>query len=377
MSNPESKFGCILLSIPFVGLILLVGQCRSCSNKKEKAHFQKAIAEKLVEKNIQTEAFNAEIQSYLNEYAPSLAVKRRETLRAIEEAQTTRTKLSMQIDKFPTEAAKSIFREKVGQYDLMIRKLNKLLATINHETTIALARKEAREIEGVGIGEMDSEALLIKDAESILSEAALLNSDSDPTRGDKPNPADSDASAPRLKQNAGVLDQGGLASSEAPENPPSPMPTPPESAADKLLRKTNQLSQKVKDAMATLANSTQDESAESPPAPGPAPQSGQPPVRTPAPEPLPAKPAKPFIDPAAIEREIRSLNASIATHQANLDKASARIREITKNHTRPVVSGSRQHQEIQAIQSAIETSNEALPRLSNLRDKLEAELERK
>ena len=358
MSDFESKVGCVIIALPVVGLALLVGQCRSCSKKKDSVRQQKADAAQVVEQTKRMDALTVEIQSFLKDYAPSLAVKREETVRAIEDARVTRGKLSAKIDKYPTEEAKAIFREKVGRYDRMIRSLNKLLTTIDHEATTALANREAREIEGGGIEGMDSEAL-IDSAESILKQAALLKSDSDAT------PGDGSRTKAKPESPTSVND-------DAAESPPATPAPKEDSLFEKTLKQAEKLAEQVRRATETNGDPSGDETAKADPLPVPPPKPKQP--SPPKPK-APVKPSTPPIDRAAIEKEIRSLNAAIATHEDNLNRAWARVREITKNHTVPVVRGSRQHQEIQAIQRAIETSEEQLPGLKNRRDELKAKLE--
>ena len=352
--------------VAVIGLSLTVVMCRSCGGKKKAAvQEQKAKAEQVVQQAKRTDALKIELQSFLKDYAPSLAVKREETIRAIEDARETRGKFSAKIDKYPTEDTKAIFRNKVARYDQMIRKLSQLLATIDQDAMIALAEREARSIEGGGIEGMDSEAL-INSAESILKQAALLKSDSESVSGPggapKPGAGASPSDPSSTTEGSGSL--------QIP--PPADQPPAPESKFDKLLRQADDLAKRVKTATDSIRTPEPEPADEPAPASKPAPKIT--PLSPPKTKPTP-KPAPPPIDRAAIEGEIRRLDASIATHEANLNRAWARVNEISKNHTVPVVRGSRQHQEIQAIERAIQLSESQLPGLKDRRELLRGQLQ--
>ncbi len=86
------------------------------------------------------------------------------------------------------------------------------------------------------------------------------------------------------------------------------------------------------------------------------------------------KPATPALDREATTKEIRRLDASIATTESNLDRAWARVKVISHNHTVPVVRGTPQHQEVMALQRVIEDCEAQLPGMKNRRDELNAKL---
>lgn len=85
----------------------------------------------------------------------------------------------------------------------------------------------------------------------------------------------------------------------------------------------------------------------------------------------------PVVDLEAIQREIRRLDASIANNEANLNQAWARIKQITRNGTVPIVKGSRQHVEYLQAHRVLQESEAQLPGLKNRRQILNGQIEGK
>lgn len=88
--------------------------------------------------------------------------------------------------------------------------------------------------------------------------------------------------------------------------------------------------------------------------------------------------ADPFASPAVnrevIQKEIRRLDASISTNEANLNQARARLNQITRNGTVPIVKGSRQHVEYLIAHRVLEDCEAQLPDLKNRRELLKSQI---
>ena len=160
------KLGCIIIVAIVVGILTVIvsGPCRRYSTEMQAVQ--------------NTEAFNKELVAFLEKYDPPLSSKRQEIRRAIQDNQVIRNKLHAKIKKYPSEEAKEIFRTKVVRYDEVIWRLNHLLAAIDKNAQVAMARRDARIEEGGGIGSKDSQQL-IDSAKGILKQAAALQNDSE------------------------------------------------------------------------------------------------------------------------------------------------------------------------------------------------------
>lgn len=332
MSDKSGKSGCVWTVVIVVGICLLVGRCRSCSNEKKSVRDEKVQVSKAVTQTKKRQPFKEKLATFLAEYEPSLSARRDETILAIRSNEETRNKLRANIDEFPGEEAKAFFRGKVERYDKTIRQLNQLLAAIDSKAEIAMAQREASLTEGGGMQEADSQALL-DSAAIILSQAAALQNDLEVLSND-------DA---------------------APSVPSEQLPDKKEKPADPRIKELEKMADNVAAAL-ELMNKREAEEAKH----GNAPASQKPTQPSPKAEIAP--------DRETIQKEIRRLDASIAIDEANLNRAWARIHQITRNGTVPIVKGSKEHVAYVSAHRILVDCEARLPGLKNRRDDLKAML---
>jgi hypothetical protein len=357
MSENSGNSGCVWTVVAVIGIALLVGQCRSCSNKKKTVQKEKVQAAQMVIETKQQQSFNEELVAFLAEYDPPLSAKRAETIQAIGDNQEIRYKLRTKIDKYPSEEAKAIFRTKAERYEKMIQQLNQLLAAIDKNATIAMAQREASVDEGGGMQSADSQTL-IDSAAIILKQAASLQNDLESFSNDKP----------LLDKNTkpvGTLKDEVLNKSDSDANPSSLLGAPEDPKMKALSDKADELEKMADKAAKALETIRKNEAA---PAQTPKPPADQ--------KTAPAVPKpKPAMDREAVQKEIRRLDASIANNEANLNQAWARINQITRNGTVPIEKGSRQHVEYLNAHRVLQDCEAQLPELKSRRDFLKGKLE--
>ena len=364
MSDKSGKSGCVWTVIAVIGMALLVGQCRSCSNKKKTVQKEKVRAAQMVLETKHQQSFNEELVAFLAEYDPPLSAKRAETIQAIGDNQEIRYKLRKKIDKYPSEEAKAIFRNKAERYEKMIQQLNQLLAAIDKNATIAMAQREASVDEGGGMQSADSQTL-IDSAAIILKQAAALQNDLESVTNDKPTlPA---ATAPLLEKSTkpeGTITDEVLKKNDSAGNPASFLPITEDPKMKALSDKADELERMADKAAKALETIRKKEAASA--------QDPKPPANR---KPAPASPKpKPAVDREAIQKEIRRLDASIANNEANLNQAWARIKQITRNGTIPIEKGSRQHVEYIQAHRVLEECEAQLPDLKNRREMLKGQI---
>lgn len=320
-------------------LVLLVGQCRSCSDKKKTVQNEKMQAAEAILMAKERQSFKQELATFLAEFDPSLSAKRDETLRAIRDNQEIRDKLRANIEKFPTPEAKAIFQDRAERYERMIEQLNQLLTAIDKNAEIAMAQVEVSRNEGAGIQEADSQGLL-DSAAMILRHSSALQEDLEAFTNDDGTPSAPDEQRSNEEQEAA------------------------DPKIQELAAKASELEKMADQAAAALELINKNDPAQ--PEQENAPKSQKPtaPTRNPG----------PILDQEAIQKEIRRLDASIATKEANLNRAWARINKITRNGTIPIVKGSRQHVEYLSIHRVLTDSETQLPPLKNRREALKAKI---
>ncbi|NQX02907.1 hypothetical protein HQ447_19795 [bacterium] len=81
------------------------------------------------------------------------------------------------------------------------------------------------------------------------------------------------------------------------------------------------------------------------------------------------------MDRETTHKEIRRLDAAVANNEANLNQAWARIKQITRNGTVPILKGSRQHVDYLVAHRVLEDCKAQLPDLQSRRDLLREQLE--
>ncbi len=350
--------------VAVIGFSILVGQCRSCSNKKKTVQKEKIRAAQVVIETKQQQSCDQELVAFLAEYDPPLSAKRAETIQAIGDNQEIRNKLRSKIDKYPSEEAKAIFRNKAERYEKMIQQLNQLLAAIDKNATIAMAQREASVDEGGGMQSADSQTL-IDSAAIIMKQAALLQNDLKSFANDKP--VLSVASTLLLDKDskpAGTITDLVLSKTNSERNPSSLLAVPEDPKMKVLSDKADELEKMAAKAANALETMRKNETAAAqdpkPPANRKLAQTGQNPKRA--------------VDQEAIQKEIRRLDAAIANDEANLNQAWARIKRITRNGTAPILKGSRQYVEYQQAHRVLEDCEAQLPELKNRREMLKGHL---
>lgn len=302
---------------------------------------------------------------FLSDYAPSLKAKRDEVRQVISGVKDKKEMLQKARKNYKSKDAIAKIDNTISQIDEELARLGKAIVSLDNKIEDAMAAKDIRKADSGGLQSGESRELL-DSTDSILRQAnELKQSIEDEAEGTSVPSNDQTNSAQSGEKPVNFHTDS---TAPLPRDAADKSPTGPESDFDTLLREANKLSQPEPGGTKSPSK----------PNPGELPKPGS--RKTPSQgskPPPPAKPAGPTRDRAAIETEIRQLDASIATHEDNLNRAWARVNAITRNHTVPVVRGSRQHQEIQAIERAIQLSESQLPGLKNRRDELKAKLEGK
>lgn len=361
MSDKTGKSGCIWIVVAVLGMTFLVGQCRSCSNKKKTDQQENIRAEQAA---IETKQFNQELVEFLAEYDPPLSTKRGETIRAIKDNQEICDKLRAKIDKYPGEEAKAIFRTKAERYEKMIQQLNQLLAAIDKNASIAMAQREASADEGGGMQSADSQ-LLINSASAILKQAASLQDDVESFSNDKPAPTDN--TSPQLEKSTsttGSITEDNLNKTDPLGTSPPLLTVAEDPKMKSLSDKADEVKRITDKAAAALETMRKNEAVTAQNPKSSSEQKADSPSSNP----------KPAMDREAIQKEIRRLNAAISNNEASLNQARARMNQITRNGTVPIVKGSRQHVEYLIARRSLEESESQLPELRYQRDLLNEQL---
>jgi hypothetical protein len=284
-----------------------------------------------------------DFDKFLSENSPALKVQRDQIVATIADIKARRKELKVARSKYRSEAARTKMDYFIQQVDAELQQTEMDLKALDEKIELAMVEKDRNHADAGGLRTKESEELasLAHDALKKANELRqLMENDGEekPTRTNVRKPS--------------------LATD--PDSRSDSNPSLPRDASDKS---------PTGPAPAVTETSTKPKTGE---LPKPDPRKTQ----SPGPKPT-AKPAPPPIDREAIQKEIRRLDAAIATTEANLNAAWDRVKAISHNHTVPVVRGSRQHQEIQLLERVIQNCETQLPGLKDRRDQLKAKLEDK
>jgi uncharacterized coiled-coil DUF342 family protein len=285
---------------------------------------------------------------FLSEHDPTLKSKRDEIVTMIAEIKDKRGRLRTAKSQYKSEAARAEVDRMIQQVDAELEHMQAKLAAIDSKIELAMVAKDARSADAGGLRSAESKELS-ENADAVLKQANELRNF---LRSEGDNPGMRESIAPHTDRFA----------RSGPKAPGSGDPKTREMEDEAAKLSGNgaaalEVMKKTEAAHAAARNTP-----------------GNPEV---SPSVTKPKTAKPAVDREAIQKEIRRLDASIANNEANLNQAWARIKQITRNGTVPIVKGSRQHVEYISAHRVLEECEAQLPDLKNRREMLKGQIESK
>lgn len=277
---------------------------------------------------------------FLSEHDPVLKSKRDEIVTLIAEIKEKRDRLQTAKKQYKSEAARIEMEVMIQKVDWELEKLQSKLAAIDSKIELAMVARDIRSADAGGLRTAESKELS-ENADAVLQQAGELRN----------LLADENRTSDKSKIMASERNQG--SSRPTPKHPGTTgkkeATTGYANVKSDLIKEHSKLSDSRNAEAGTKLKLT-DRSAQT---------------------------SNNTLNGEALERELRRLEASISNNEANLNQAWARINQITRNGTVPIVKGSRQHVEYLSAQRVLEDCQIELPKLRNRRDELKEKLESK